>query len=126
MVSLRAGIRELDVCSHFMRGLKFSDMIVQFLSERGRNPLKNAIVDAALSRGFVVSLEHPFVKLSVSEWREFLGVAWSAMALKSRTSDGRWLSVRMPVSVVLDDGRKFSTMVWYDTETKGIRYVSLY
>lgn len=101
-------------------------MIVQFLSDCGRNPLKTAIVDAALSRGFVVSLEHPFVKLSVSEWREFLGVAWSAMALKSHTSDGRWLSVRLPVSVVLDDGRKFSTMVWYDVETKGIRYVSLY
>lgn len=110
----------------FMRGSKFSDMIVQFLSDCGRNPLKTAIVDAALSRGFVVSMEHPFVKLNVSEWREFLGVAWSAMALKSRTSDGRWLSVRMPVSVVLDDGRKFSTMVWYDVETKGIRYVSLY
>lgn len=110
----------------FIRGSKFSDMIVQFLSESGRNPLKTAIVDEALSRGFVVSMEHPFVKLSVSEWREFLGVVWSAMALKSRTSDGRWLSVRIPVSIVLDDGRKFCTMIWYDVETKGIRYVSLY
>ena len=110
----------------FIRGSKFSDMIVEFLSSLGHNPLKTAIVDEALSRGFVVKLAHPFVELSVSEWREFLSVAWSAMALMSRTSDGCWLPVRIAVSVVLDDGRKFYTKVWYDDVTKGIRYVSLY
>ena len=101
-------------------------MIVKFLSDCENNPLKIAIVDIALSRGLIVSMVHPFVKLSVPEWGEFLSIAWSAMAVVSRTYDGRWLSIRIPVSVILDDGRKFSTMVWYDDETKGIRYVSLY
>ena len=101
-------------------------MIIQFTTEHGRNPFKNAIVAAALDDKKTVRMAQCFTSFSVEDWPEFMHLVWLACAECSRSHKGQWMVERTPVSVLLDDGRTFSTYVWYDVETRGLRYVSLY
>ena len=101
-------------------------MKIQFTTEHGRNPFKCAIVAAALNAHKWVRMAECFTSFEVSEWSEFMNIVWHAASECSRDHRGQWIVERMPVSVLMDDGRKFSTFVWYDVETKGLRYVSLY
>lgn len=101
-------------------------MKVQFVTEKGRNPFKNAIVAAALNEQKMVLMSQCFVSLEVAEWTEFLSIVWKACAECSRDHRGQWIVERTPVAVHLKDGRTFSTDVWYDAEARCLRYVSLY
>ena len=101
-------------------------MKIQFVTESGRNPFRSAIVAAALDVRKKVVLSQCFVSFEVDEWKQFLDLVWEACAQCSRDFRGQWFSERMPVSITMGDGRTFSTSVWYDVETKGLRYVSLY
>lgn len=101
-------------------------MIVQFTTEQGRNPFKNAIIAAALNAKKTIRMAQCFTSFSVEEWREFMHLVWIACAECSRNHKGQWMVERTPVSVHLDDGRTFSTYVWYDVEARSLRYVSLY
>ena len=101
-------------------------MIVKFTTEHGRNPFKNAIVAAALNAKKSVRMAQCFTSFSVEEWPEFLNLVWHACAECTRDHRGQWCVEHTPVAVHLEDGRVFSTYVWYDVETKGLRYVSLY
>lgn len=101
-------------------------MKVQFTKEHGCNPFKSAIVAAAIDVHVLVRMNECFVSFEVSDWSEFLHLVWLAAAECSRDHRGQWMVERTPLSVLLEDGRKFSTFIWYDEETKGLRYVSLY
>ena len=101
-------------------------MKVQFVTEKGRNPFKNAIVAAALNERKMVLMSKCFVSFEVAEWTEFINIAWRACAECTRDHRGQWCIERTPVAVHLEDGRTFSTYIWYDVDAKGLRYVSLY
>lgn len=101
-------------------------MKIQFVSENGRNPFKNAIIAAALNERKKVVMSQCFVSFDIDEWAEFMKIAWRACAECTRNHRGQWCVERMPVAIQMNDGRTFSTFVWYDVEAKGMRYVSLY
>lgn len=101
-------------------------MKVQFVNEKGRNPFKNAIVATALNERKMVIMSQCFSSIVIDEWRDFLHIVWKACAECSRDHRGQWCVERTPVTVALDDGRTFSTYIWYDVEAKSLRYVSLY
>lgn len=100
-------------------------MKVQFVSEKGRNPFKNAIVAAALNEGKMMVMSQCFISLEVAVWSEFLKLVWKACAECTRDHRGQWCIERTPVSVTLSDGRKITVLVWYDVVSKGLRYVSI-
>lgn len=101
-------------------------MKVQLVSEKGRNPFKNAIVAAALNERKAVVMSQCFFSMEVQDWPEFMNIVWKACAECTRDHRGQWCVERTPVSVHLEDGRTFSTYIWYDVDAKGLRYVSLY
>lgn len=101
-------------------------MIVQFTTENGENPFKNAIVTATLDAKKSVKMVQCLIKIEVQEWSEFLRFVWKAYAECSKDHRGKWCVKRTSVSVHLEDGRVFSTFIWYDVEAKGLRYVSLH
>lgn len=101
-------------------------MKVQLVTEKGNNPFKNAIMAAALNKGKSVLMFQGFISIYVDNWRDFLEIVWHACAECTRDHRGQWCIRRTPVSVHLEDGRCFSTYVWYDVKAKGLRYVSLY
>ena len=101
-------------------------MIVQFTTEQGRNPFKNAIVAAALDAKLTIKMEQCFTSFTIEDWSVFLNVAWRACLECCKDHRGQWIIERTPVSVHLEDGRVFSTYIWYDVESGGLRYVSLY
>lgn len=117
----------LGVCSHFF-GTHFilRHMQVQFVTEQGRNPFKNAIIAAALDERRMVRLSQCFISFQVDGWNAFMNIAWKACAECTRDHRGRWCIEHMPIAVRLEDGRTFSTFIWYDVEAKGLRYVSLH
>lgn len=101
-------------------------MKIQMIMEKGRNPFRNAIVAAALIERKKVVMSQCFVSFEVDEWMQFMNLAWKACAKCTRDFRGQWCSKRIPVSITMEDGRTFSSSVWYDVESKGLRYVSLY
>ena len=50
---------------------------------------------------------------------------WHICAEYSRDSRGSLLRERIPITVIMPDGRRFGTVVWYDSEIRGLRYVSV-
>lgn len=84
----------------------------------------SAIMAAALNSGRVLRISHPFVHLEVDAWSDFLRIIWSACAECSRDSRGQEIVKRLPVTINFH-GKAFYTKVWFDPETKGLRYVSL-
>ncbi len=101
-------------------------MKILFTNEQGRNPFKNAIMAAALDAKKSVTMSKVFTAVKVEEWREFMNLAWHACAECTKDHRGQWCVERTPVTVHMEDGRVFSTFIWYDVATKGLRYVSLY
>lgn len=96
------------------------------VTEKGRNPFKNAIVAAALNEKKMVLMSQCFISLDLQDWTEFMSIVWKACAECTRDHRGQWCVERTPVSVRLEDGRTFSTYIWYDIDVRGLRYVSLY
>ena len=91
---------------------------------RGRE-INAAIMAQALISGCKLYASNPFVRFRVSEWSEFLHIVWRAYCECSRDGRGSLMSQRMPVHVILDDGREFDTQVWYDEDERCLKYVSL-
>ena len=100
-------------------------MKVQFVTDQGRNPFKNAIVATAINEGKMVLMNQCFVSIEAIDWTEYMNIVWKACAECTRDHRGQWCVERTPVAVILDDGRTFSTYIWYDVDAKGMRYVSL-
>lgn len=100
-------------------------MKIQFVTEQGRNPFKNAIVAAALDGGKTMTMSQCFVSFEVDVWSDYLKLVWKACAECTRDYRGQWCIERMPVTVTLKSGRIITVLVWYDVAAKGLRYVSL-
>ena len=86
----------------------------------------NAIIAADLDKGKTAFMNQCFVSLYVDAWKDFLEIVWSACAQCTRDHRGQWCIKKTLVAVHLEDGRTFSTYIWYDDVVKGLRYVSLY
>lgn len=101
-------------------------MEIQILNGTCGRPLNAAIMSTALLDGRVLKCNHPFVQFEVTAWHDFLKIVWHAYAVCSRDQRGLLLKERIPVSVFMENGLKYTTMVWYDEKSEGLRYVSLY
>lgn len=99
-------------------------MQIQFLYGAKSGALQAALVAAALDADKVLRRKYPLISLDVSSWTEFLRIFWFACAVCSRDERGREIEEGISVSII-QDGKKYSTHVWYDVDAKGLRYVSL-
>lgn len=99
-------------------------MKIQFIYGAKKGAFASAIMAAALNSGRVLRITHPFVSFEVDEWEEFLKLVSTACAECSRDSRGQLISIRMPVAITYK-GKEYHTQVWYDSDARGIRYVSL-
>ena len=99
-------------------------MEIQFIYGAKSGAFASAIMAATLNSGRVLRIKHPFVSFEVETWSDFLRLVWTACAECSRDSRGREIEKRLPVSINFH-GKAFYTQVWFDPETKGLRYVSL-
>lgn len=92
---------------------------------RGRK-VNAAVMAAALNSGKSLTTQHPFCWFEVEDWNQFLHIVWDALAELSRFNELNADNTRLPVLVEMSDNRQYNTNVWFDTEYKGLRYVSLY
>lgn len=99
-------------------------MDIQFIYGAKKGAFASAIMAAALNSGKVLRISHPFVSFEVDTWYDFLRIVWTACADCSRDSRGQEIEKRLPVSINFN-GQAYYTQVWFDSETKGLRYVSL-
>lgn len=99
-------------------------MEIQFIYGAKKGAFASAVMAAALNSGRVLRISHPFVRIEVDSWADFLRIVWTAAADCSRDSRGQEIVKRLPVAINFH-GHCFSTAVWFDPETKGLRYVSL-
>ena len=92
----------------------------------GRGRENNAAIMAqALLAGCKLYASNPFVRFRVAEWTDFLHIVWRAYYACSHDGRGSLMAQRMPVRVILDDGREYDTHVWYDEDDRCLKYVSL-
>lgn len=99
-------------------------MEIRFIYGAKKGAFASAIMAAALNTGRVLRITHPFVSFEVDAWQDFLRIVWSACAECSRDSRGQEIVKRLPITINFN-GKAFYTQVWFDSETKGLRYVSL-
>lgn len=99
-------------------------MEIQFVYGPVKRALASAILAIALNSGKAVRMSHPFASFEVNTWSEFLGIVWNACAECSRDSRGQDIVMRLPVTINFH-GKAYYTKVWFDPESKGLRYVSL-
>lgn len=91
---------------------------------RGRE-INAAIMAQALLAGCKLYATNPFVRFRVAEWTDFLRIVWRAYCECSRDGRGALMSEKMPVNIIMEDGRVFNTKVWYDEDERCLKYVSL-
>lgn len=101
-------------------------MTISLNWEKGNNPVLRCMRLYAENHKIPAYTEYSMLKLHVVEFQQFLNCLWHGMAWASRFYVGDALSKKYVVVVTDHHGRKFNTRVWYDEETKGIRYGSLY
>ena len=99
-------------------------MEIQFIYGAKGGAFPSAVMAAALNAGCRLHINHPFVVLSVESWAVFLHIVWKACAECSHDSRGCVIEKRLPITVNFN-GTAYHTKVWYDSESKGLRYVSL-
>lgn len=99
-------------------------MEIQFIYGAKSGAFASAIMATVLNSGRVLRISHPFVSLEVDVWSDFLRIVWSACSECSRDSRGQEIVKRLPISINFH-GKAYYTQVWYDPETKGLRYVSI-
>lgn len=101
-------------------------MTIEILDGGNGREINAGIMASALLRGCTLHGNHPFVRFDVPNWHFFCSLVYHTYCEFSRDSRGRCMSVWMPVTVIMEDGRSFSTHVWCDVENRCLRYVSLY
>lgn len=99
-------------------------MEIQFIYGAKGGAFPSAVMAAALNAGHRLLIKHPFVVLKIENWTDFLHIVWKACAVCSRDSRGREIEKRLPITVNYN-GSAYYTKVWYDSESGGLRYVSL-
>lgn len=101
-------------------------MIIQILNGGSGREMNAGIMASALLRGCTLHGNHPFVQFDVPDWHFFCSLVYHTYCEFSKDWRGKYIAGRMPVTVMLADGRTFRTQVWCDVENKCLRYVSLY
>lgn len=101
-------------------------MTIEILNGGCGRELNAGIMTSALLLGCTLHENHPFVKFDVPDWHFFCSLVYHVYCEFSKDARGRFISKRLPVKVILSDGRSYHTQVWCDVESKCLRYVSLY
>lgn len=99
-------------------------MEIKFIYGAKKGAFASAIMAAALNSGKVLRISNPFVSFEVDAWIDFMHIVWTACAECSRDSRGQEIEKRLPITLNFH-GKAFYTQVWFDPETKGLRYASL-
>ncbi len=101
-------------------------MKIRILDGTCGRKVNEAVMAAALNSGKTLTTYHPFCWFDVDDWNQFLLIVWRALAELSRFYSLSADNTKLPVLVEMSDNRQFKANVWFDTEYKGLRYVSLY
>lgn len=101
-------------------------MTIEILDGGNGREINAGIMASALLQGCTLRRIHPFVFFDVPDWHFFCSLVYHTYCEFSKDSRGQCMSERMPVTVILEDGRSFDTHVWCDVENRSLRYVSLY
>ena len=101
-------------------------MTIEILDGGNGREINAGIMASALLQGCTLRRIHPFVFFDVPDWHFFCSLVYHTYCEFSKGSRGQCMSERMPVTVILEDGRSFDTQVWCDVENRSLRYVSLY
>lgn len=101
-------------------------MTIEILNGGCGREINAGILASALLQGCTLYGNHPFVRFDVPDWHFFCSLVYHVYCEFSRVGRGRFITERVPVSVIMGDGRSFLTHVWCDVENKCLRYVSLY
>lgn len=101
-------------------------MKIRILNGTSGRKVNAAVMAAALNSGITLTTQHPFCWFEVDDWSQFLHIVWDALAELSRFNALSADNSKLPVLVEMSDERQYHTNVWFDTEYKGLRYVSLY
>lgn len=101
-------------------------MTIEILNGGNGREMNAGILANALLQGCTLHGKHLFVRFDVPDWHFFCSLVYHTYCEFSRDGRGKYLSERMPVKVIMEDGREFNTQVWCDVEIRCLRYVSLY
>lgn len=101
-------------------------MTIEILNGGCGREINAGIMASALLQGCTLSGNHPFVRFDVPDWHFFCSLVYHVYCEFSKDWRGRFIAERVPVKVLMADGRSFHTHVWCDVENKCLRYVSLY
>ena len=101
-------------------------MTIEILNGCSGHEINAGIMASALLQGCTLHGNHPFVRFDVPDWQFFCSLVYHVYCEFSRDGRGRFITERVPVSVIMGDGRRFLTHVWCDVENRSLRYVSLY
>ena len=101
-------------------------MTIEILNGGYGREINAGIMARALLQGCTLNGNDPFVRFDVPDWQFFCSLVYHTYCEFSKDYRGHCISERMPVTVIMEDGRSFHTLVWCDVENKCLRYVSLY
>lgn len=100
-------------------------MTIKMLNGGAGREVNAGIMASALLEGCTLRGQHPLIYFDVPDWQFFCSLVYHTYCRFSRDYRGAFITKRVGVTVIMPDGREFHTYVWYDEETKGLRYVSL-
>lgn len=100
-------------------------MTIEILNGGAGREINAGVMASVLLRGCTLKANHPFVRFDVPDWHFFCSAVYHVYCEFSKDGRGRFISQRVPVKVILDDGREFMTSVWCDVDNRCLRYVSL-
>ena len=101
-------------------------MTIEILDGCKGREINAGIMAGALLQGCTLRGNHPFVRFDVPDWHFFCSLVYHVYCEFSKDWRGKYISERMPVTVIMADGRSFLTHMWCDVENKCLRYASLY
>lgn len=101
-------------------------MTIEILNGGCGREINAGIMASALLQGCTLHVNSPFVRFNVPDWHFFCSLVYHVYCEFSRDWRGCFISKRLWVEVILEDGRIFHTEVWCDVENRSLRYVSLY
>lgn len=100
-------------------------MTIKMLNGCAGREVNAGIMTSALLKGCTLRGRHPLIYFDVPDWRYFCSIVWNTYSEFSKDCRGKFIEQRVAIGIIMPDGREFHTLVWYDAETKGLRYVSL-
>lgn len=121
----KSGRRELALALFYCPTLKPTKMIVKFIRENGRDPLKNAILTECILERCWIDIITPYACVVVPEWAIFCKCVLRAAAACSRDSRGSYLENGLNVKVAHENGHEYNVHIEIDVNLNGLRYGSI-